>query len=135
MGYLFGQLRNINSHLSNGLLPLTTLSENEFEAAEVHAIWEPPQVVDAHGPVELEGRLDTALQMAQFLGMTCVGWVFTQARPRDMTQMLSAREVYTAAALQKRFGNKFCTLVGFSFLISLFILYFTITSSWLFVFP
>ncbi|KAK8376851.1 hypothetical protein O3P69_010052 [Scylla paramamosain] len=104
--------------------------------ATVVAVYEPPQEgTRDHVKLLPDPRKDLVDEIAKGLGLTCVGWIFTDLVPLDAnngtvrylrhagTYFLSAHEVITAAHLQHlhpnpcrlspegRFGSKFVTVI------------------------
>ena len=83
-GYLYGKFTDDNS-------------------AQVEAIYEPPQEADpdaAEGFVLLDDPFeDTVEQLAQFLGLRRVGWIFGHP-PREDGFVMSAAEIIMAAEFQ-----------------------------------
>ncbi|KAF2366502.1 Nuclear pore localization protein NPL4 C-terminal [Trinorchestia longiramus] len=104
--------------------------------AEVAAIYEPPQEASAdHLKLLPDPNKAVVDEMARELGLSCVGWVFTDLIPLDQsvgtvrhlrhsdTYFLSSHEVITAAALQLQhpnpcalasegvYGSKFATVI------------------------
>ncbi|XP_018023615.1 nuclear protein localization protein 4 homolog [Hyalella azteca] len=104
--------------------------------AEVAAIYEPPQEASAdHLKLLPDANKSHVDEMARQLGLSCVGWVFTDLVPLDQstgtvrhlrhsdTYFLSSHEVITAATLQLQhpspcalassgsYGSKFATVI------------------------
>ncbi|XP_045622608.2 nuclear protein localization protein 4 homolog [Procambarus clarkii] len=104
--------------------------------ATVAAVYEPPQEGSRdHVKLLPDPKKDIVDEVAKGLGLTCVGWIFTDLVPLDSnngtvrflrhadTYFLSAHEVITAAHLQSlhpnpcrlsregRYGSKFVTVI------------------------
>ena len=58
----------------------------------------------------VEREFQVVEKIASFLGMKCVGFMFSQRDVRDPGSPFSAAEVYRMATLQKRFGEKFVSV-------------------------